>query len=602
MSEFEPLKTGSIELQDVHETLAAWRESDQHAHIVQFYERDESLLAEVSRFIGTALGAGDSGIVIATKAHRDAIAQRLASNGLNMTVAIAQGRYLALDAAETLAKFMIAGKPDQERFTSVIGELVERARMAAGREGARVAAFGEMVALLFTEGKRDAAIRLEHLWNSLAETHAFSLHCAYPMKSFSRREHSEPFVKICAEHSSVLPAESYMSVIEEEERRRAVAHLQQKAEVVETENALHLSEERFRLLVEGVEDYAIYFMDPQGVVATWNAGARRIKGYTAKEIIGQNFSRFYTPEDIKRGLPAKVLQTAREEGHYTGEGWRLRKDGSRFWSSVVVTALRDDAGNVIGFSKITRDMTERKILMDRVQQHAEELEKAQQSLRRLSGQLLQVQDDERRRLARELHDGAGQLLAALNMNLESLQEAIKGQIAPVQNQRLGESIRLANQVIKETRTLSYLLHPPLLDEAGLRDALHWFIGGFIERSGIQTELEISPKVARLPRALEIAIFRIIQESLTNIHRHSGSVKASIRLALEGNQISLTIGDQGKGMPSESILEDPQTNRKLGVGIAGMRERVLQLGGQFEVTAGNPGTVIKAVFPISSATE
>jgi PAS domain S-box-containing protein len=205
-----------------------------------------------------------------------------------------------------------------------------------------------------------------------------------------------------------------MTVIEEEERRRAVAHLQQKAQAVETENALRLSEERFRLLVEGVEDYAIYSMDPQGVVASWNAGARRIKGYSAKEIIGENFSRFYTPEDVKRGLPAKVLQTAREEGHYTGEGWRVRKDGSRFWSNVVVTALRDDAGNIIGFSKITRDMTERKVLMDRVQQHAEELEKAQQSLRRLSGQLLQVQDDERRRLARELHDGAGQLLAALN--------------------------------------------------------------------------------------------------------------------------------------------------------------------------------------------
>jgi PAS domain S-box-containing protein len=602
MSDFEPLEAGSTKLTDVDEALVAWRQSDQHAHIVQFYERDDFLVAEVSRFIGTAIGAGDSAIVIATKQHRDEITQRLTSNGLNMPLAIAQGRYLALDAAETLAKFMIAGQPDAERFTSAIGAVVERARTAAGREGARVAAFGEMVALLWSEGKRDAAIRLEQLWNSLAETHAFSLHCAYPLKSFSRRDYSEPFLQICAEHSSVLPAESYMAVIEEEERRRTVAHLQQKAEAVEAENALRFSEERFRLLVEGVQDYAIYSMDPQGVVTSWNAGAYRIKGYTAREIIGQNFSRFYTPEDLKQGLPGKVLQTAREEGHYSGEGWRVRKDGSRFWSNVVVTALRDDAGNIIGFSKITRDMTERKVLMDRIQQHAEELEKAQQSLRRLSGQLLQVQDDERRRLARELHDGAGQLLAALNMNLESLHESIKDQITPGLNQRLTESIRLANQVIKETRTLSYLLHPPLLDEAGLRDALHWFIGGFIERSGIQTELEISPKVARLPRVLEIAIFRIIQESLTNIHRHSGSAKAKIRLALDGNQIFLMIGDEGKGMPSQTVLEDPKKNKKLGVGIAGMRERVLQLGGQFEVAAGNPGTIIKAAFPITSESE
>ena len=130
MSDFEPLEAGSTELMDVDETLAAWRESDQHAHIVQFYEDDDFLVTEVSRFIGTALGAGDCGIVIATKAHRDGIAQRLASNGLNMTVAIAQGRYVTLDAAETLAKFMIAGQPDQERFNSVIGEVVERARRA----------------------------------------------------------------------------------------------------------------------------------------------------------------------------------------------------------------------------------------------------------------------------------------------------------------------------------------------------------------------------------------------------------------------------------------------------------------------------------------
>jgi PAS domain S-box-containing protein len=602
MSEFEPLEARSTEVTDVADTLAAWRESDQHAHIVQFYERDDFMVAEVARFIGTAIGAGGSGIVIATKPHRDGIAQQLASHGLNVTMAIAQGRYLALDAAETLAKFMITGQPDRERFTSVIGEVVERARKAAGREGARVAAFGEMVALLWAEGKREAAIQLEQFWNSLAETHSFSLHCAYPMKGFSRRDHGEPFLQICAEHSSVLPAESYMAVIEEEERRRTVAHLQQKAQTVETEVALRLSEERFRLLVEGVEDYAIYSMDPQGLITSWNAGAHRIKGYTAQEIIGQNFSRFYTPEDVKQNLPAKVLQSARDTGHYVGEGWRVRKDGSRFWSNVVVTALRDDTGNIIGFSKITRDTTERKVLMDRIQQHAEDLEKAQQSLRRLSGQLLQVQDDERRRLARELHDGAGQILAALNMNLESLQEAIKDQIPPSLNHRLGESIRLANQVIKETRTLSYLLHPPLLDEAGLRDALHWFVGGFIERSGIQTELEISPNFARLPRELEIAIFRIIQESLTNIHRHSGSAKASIRLALDGNQIFLTISDQGKGMPSEATLEEPKKNRKLGVGIAGMRERVLQLGGEFEVAAGNPGTIIKAVFPIPCAAE
>ena len=366
-----------------------------------------------------------------------------------------------------------------------------------------------------------------------------------------------------------------MGLIAEKEKRRAVAHLQQKAQAFETEVALRQSEERFRLLVEGIQDYAIYSMDPHGVITSWNSGARRIKGYTSEEVIGQNFSRFYTSEDVERGLPGKVLQIAREEGHYEGEGWRIRKDGSRFWSNVVVTPLRDEAGNVLGFSKITRDMTERKLLMDRIQEHAEELDKAQESLRRLTARLLQVQDDERRRLARELHDGAGQILAALNIRSMHILTN-----HPSLNQRLAESIRLANQVIKETRTLSYLLHPPLLDEAGLRDALHWFVGGFIERSGIQTELEISPNFSRLPRELETAIFRIIQESVTNIHRHSGSPKASIHLALDLDEVLLTISDQGRGMPSVAAPEEPKSRRKLGVGIAGMRERILQLGGCF----------------------
>jgi PAS domain S-box-containing protein len=600
MTDFEPLKTRSAELTEQDNTLASWPESDQHAHVVQFYEADNFLVTEVTRFVGTALGAGDCAVVIATKAHREAIAKRLAANGLNAGVAIKQGRFINLDAADTLAKFMIAGEPDVERFTTLIADVIVRAKKATGRQDARVAAFGEMVALLWAEGKKEAAIHLEQIWNSLAKTHAFSLYCAYPIDGFSRRDSSEPFLKICAEHSSVLPSESYLSLIEEEERRRAVAHLQQRAKANEAEAALRQSEERFRLLVEGVQDYAIYSMDPNGVITSWNTGASRIKGYAADEIIGQNFSRFYTPEDAKHGLPARVLQTAREEGHYQGEGWRLRKDGSRFWSNVVVTPLRDRTGNLIGFSKITRDMTERKMLMDRVQQHADELERAQQSLRRLSGQLLQVQDDERRRLARELHDGSGQILAALSMNLQSLQDAIKERIAPNLAQRLAESIRLTSQVIKETRTLSYLLHPPLLDEAGLRDALHWFVGGFIERSGIQTELHISPAFSRLPRELEVAIFRIIQEGLTNVHRHSGSAKARIRLALGQNEVLLSIADEGKGLPAEATMEEPKGNRKLGVGIAGMRERVLQLGGSFEITAGNPGTVIKATFPMPAA--
>ena len=607
MSDFEPVEYGTqefAEAREMNETLEDWHDSDQQAHVVQFYESDAFLADEVARFIGMALGAGDVAIVIATETHREQIDRNLETRGLNMTRAIGQGRYVALDAAEMLAKFMVGDMPDAERFREVVGAVFSRATEAACNKQARVAAFGEMVALLWAEGKTNAAIRLEQLWNALAETHSFSLRCAYPMNGFSRMDDSEPFLKICAEHSSVVPAESYVALVAEEEKRRAIAHLQQKARALEAENALQRSEERFRRLVEGVQDYAIYSMDPSGIITSWNEGARRIKGYTAEEIIGQSFSRFYTPEDLKRSLPAKVLQMAREEGHYEGEGWRVRKDGSRFWSNVVVTPLRNDRGTLIGFSKITRDMTERRALLERIQRHAADLEQTQQTLRRLSGQLLRVQDEERRRLARELHDGAGQILAALNMNLETLADATKDQLSSNLFRRLTESITLANQVIRETRTLSYLLHPPLLDEAGLTDALHWFVGGFIDRSGIQTRLDVADDFPRLPRDLETAIFRIIQEALTNIHRHSGSRTASIQLTVAGEEILLAVSDQGKGIPSEPDTAEQNGNghnghgrkRSLGVGIAGMRERVLQLGGRFEIGAGNPGTLLNAVFP------
>src|SRR5256885_3611906 len=134
------------------------------------------------------------------------------------------------------------------------------------------------------------------------------------------------------------------------------------------------AELRYRLLIEAVTDYAIYSLDPEGKITSWNSGAQRIKGYSNEEVIGSHFSRFYTKEDAESGLPEKVLETADVSGHYEGEGWRVRKDGSRFWSSVVVTPLRDESGRLLGFSKITRDVTDRKILLDKIQQHAEELE------------------------------------------------------------------------------------------------------------------------------------------------------------------------------------------------------------------------------------
>jgi two-component system NarL family sensor kinase len=219
-----------------------------------------------------------------------------------------------------------------------------------------------------------------------------------------------------------------------------------------------------------------------------------------------------------------------------------------------------------------------------------ELDHAQERLRTLTARLLQMQDDERRRIARELHDTAGQTLVALNLNLVPVEEELRktnsALVRPVT-----ESLRLIEELSRDLRTMSHLLHPPLLDEAGLQSAVRWFAEGFAERSKIEVDLQLEPGLGRLPAELETAMFRIVQECLTNIHRHSGSSFASIVITRDTHNVSIEIRDRGKGtsMPIRA-----------GVGIQGMRERVRQLGGHLEIESGSGGTRVTAVFPTNTA--
>ena len=209
--------------------------SDLRSHAVQFYTSDSFLLDELSRFIGSALGAGDAAIVVATREHRDALARRLMARGLDLPFAITQGRYVALDARETLSELMPGGHLDPARFTELIGNVITRAAEATGSERPRVAVFGEMVALLWADGRSDAMIQLERLWNGLARTHSFQLLCAYPITLFERAFDAHILNEICKTHTHVLPDESYTALASEEERLRAVTLLQQKALALQTE-------------------------------------------------------------------------------------------------------------------------------------------------------------------------------------------------------------------------------------------------------------------------------------------------------------------------------------------------------------------------------
>ncbi len=219
---------------------------------------------------------------------------------------------------------------------------------------------------------------------------------------------------------------------------------------------------------------------------------------------------------------------------------------------------------------------------------------AEISLRELTGRLLTTQDEERRHMARELHDHAGQTLTALGINLATLQN-----IARDGNQQIvnlaAQSQQLSDALSKEIRTLSYLLHPPLLDEVGLGSTLSWYVDGFSERSQIKVDLEVPGDLGRLPRELELVIFRVVQESLTNVHRHSGTSTAKITIQRLQDAIEFEISDHGKGIAAQKQRQ--LATASAGVGVRGMVERIRQFGGTLQINSSNEGTTVKGTLPL-----
>jgi signal transduction histidine kinase len=227
----------------------------------------------------------------------------------------------------------------------------------------------------------------------------------------------------------------------------------------------------------------------------------------------------------------------------------------------------------------------------RVKERTTELERKNEEIQQLNGRLMQLQDEERRRLARELHDSTGQMLAALNINL-TLLKSMTANSDPKMAEIVHASGAVTEELTRQIRTMSYLLHPPLLDEVGLESALRWYVEGFSQRSNIAVNIQASDNFGRLPSDLEIALFRVVQESLTNVHKHSGSRVATVHIARDTTQVVLEVRDGGQTMHVGKKSFAP------GVGILGMRERLRQLGGRLEIHSDEVGTLIRALVPLS----
>lgn len=444
------------------------------AHRVQFYKDEPFLVRSVAQHLADSLRNGGSAIVLATKGHRGQILEELTK--LEIRADALANRVVCVDAAEALSKFMSDSVPDPVRFSALLKDLLREARSSAHSPLSPISAFGEMVTVLWAEGKREAAVQLEQLWNDFIRANSLSLLCAYPLAHFSRAEDRRLFLQICSEHSSVVPADTFAAGPEDGSRARDLAELQQKAESLAVEvEARKAAEDKLRVAQAELES---------------------------------------------------------------------------------------------------------------------QVEQRTTALRKLSLQVLKLQDLERRRIARELHDSLGQEFVGLRVNLDLARRS------PGDPELWKQCDHLSERCIDEVRTLSYLLHPPMIEDAGFRSAAEWYIEDFSRRSGMNISFSSSGELGRLPEYLKLVLFRVLQEGLMNIYRHARGTAGEVRVQRSANVVVLEIKDNGIGIAVEKLTRFNRNGTGMGVGLTGMRERVRDLGGRFELSSGSGGTVLRISVPTS----
>jgi PAS domain S-box-containing protein len=538
-------------------------------HDVEFYTSEESLTGSVARYTAEGLSGGETVVLIAGPEHVEAVLDRLASMYLDIDRARGSGRLVVLDAQETLSDFLVGDLPDADLFRARMRSVLERASSAAQGNGVR--AYGEMVDILWREGRHDSAIRLERLWNELAAIYSFRLLCAYGLDAFRSRGLDIHVRRVYSEHSHVshlLPTDSH-----------------------------------FRLLVDSVKDYAIFMLDRDGRVASWNRGAERLKGYRPDEILGEHFSCFYPRQDIDGGKCELELKIAARDGRFEDEGWRLRKDGTPFWANVVITALHDEEGRHIGFAKVTRDLTERK-------RAAEEL---------LREEVARSRAEAAREKAEQTLRFSEMVAGMLGHDLRNPLAAIKVGAEVVLRSAGDEKIRTcASHIVSSSNRMARMIDQ-LLDFTRIR------LGGGFDLSRRVVDLsELSAQIARETEAAHRCSIKVEHEGdalgvwdgdrlaqvlsnlLANAAQH-GVASSPIALTIDGrgpHAVRLRVQNEGE-ISSELLPQvfDPFRRRRggpktggLGLGLYIAHEVVRAHDGSMEVTSSGGGTTFVIELP------
>jgi len=577
----------------------SWRDMGECDHFALFYEDEAYLLDEGGRFLGAGLDANDGVVVIATKPHRDGFDDRLRRAGVDVSAAREQGRYVSLDAAEFLSKFIVNGWPDDERFADVVGGAVSRAA-AGGRR--RVRAFGEMVALLWAAGNAGAAIRLEELWNDLAKRLDFSLFCAYPASGFSKRAHGASFLRICAAHSQVIPAESYTALPSPQDRLRAITELQQKAGALEAESAKRRELEksldrREKELTDFFENAmeGLHQVGPDGRILWANKAQLDLLGYTADEYIGHDVAEFHADRQVSEDMWRRLAQG---DCLYNYAADLRRKDGSIRHVLIHANGVWEE-GKLLYTRSFVRDVTERRQLEAELGAQLEQL-----------AQMDQRKDEFLAVLSHELRTPLTAMLGWVRMlRTGHLDEHRAAHALEVIERSAWTQARLIDDLLDVSRIITgkLVLEPRPVSLIAVIQAAVETVMTAAEAQGVEIVSALDPSAASI-WGDSVRLQQVVVNLLSNAIKFSSrGGRVDIRLERDGVDARITVSDTGRGIRADFLprIFDPfrqadsssiRAHGGLGLGLAIVRNMVeLHKGG---VEARSPGEGKGATFLVT----